>query len=390
MERGRRGGYAASSGAAAASEARPPLPSPSERQGDEDDLDGDDDDDGDWEAWGDVEPAPTRCLFSDRVFDSAAECLDHAASDYGLDVPAIISALRLDLYGYVRLVNYIRHAVGAGRPAPPGPALADDDSSDDGFGDESDEEPTPKSAASNGPAGLAPVGTSGAASGSPSVAESAKAVVLGLHAAIEAGSRPWEHERFYTPVLLEDPLLYSMPPPRVGTGAGDEEGSCEEVEGSLERGGSIEAAENLRATVETMRAEMAAVIGGLDVDTEGSEEGGEGGRGDDRGYFESYGSPRIHEAMLRDEVRTNGYREAVEGNAPIFAGKVVLDVGCGTGILSLFAARAGAKLVIGVDASSIVDCAREIVAANGLSDRIKLVRGRVEEVTWPVESTRST
>lgn len=48
-------------------------------------------------------------------------------------------------------------------------------------------------------------------------------------------------------------------------------------------------------------------------------------------------------------------------NPTLFKDKVVLDVGCGTGILSMFAARAGARKVIGVDQSEIVYQAMDIV-----------------------------
>ena len=66
-------------------------------------------------------------------------------------------------------------------------------------------------------------------------------------------------------------------------------------------------------------------------------------------YFDSYAHFGIHEEMLKDEVRTISYRNAILRNKHLFEGKVVLDVGCGTGILSMFAAQAGARLVIGVD-----------------------------------------
>lgn len=65
--------------------------------------------------------------------------------------------------------------------------------------------------------------------------------------------------------------------------------------------------------------------------------------------------------------------------------KVVLDIGCGTGILSMFAAKAGASKVFAIECSSIVDYARKIVEANNFADVITIIQGKVEEVELPVE-----
>ena len=102
-------------------------------------------------------------------------------------------------------------------------------------------------------------------------------------------------------------------------------------------------------------------------------------------YFDSYSHFGIHETMLKDQVRTVTYKNAIYHNKHLFLDKVVLDVGCGTGILSMFAAKAGAKQVIGIDYSSIVDHAKEIVKENKLDKIITIIRGKVEEVELPVE-----
>lgn len=62
----------------------------------------------------------------------------------------------------------------------------------------------------------------------------------------------------------------------------------------------------------------------------------------------------------------------------------MLDIGCGTGILSMFAAKAGAAQVYAIECSNIVDYARTIIEANNLSDTITLIKGKVEEIVLPV------
>ena len=101
-------------------------------------------------------------------------------------------------------------------------------------------------------------------------------------------------------------------------------------------------------------------------------------------YYGSYSSFHIHEEMLKDSVRTRAYQRAIEQNPDDFKDKVVLDIGCGTGILSIFAARAGAKHVYAIENAEIALFATEIIKRNGLEDKITVIKGKMEEVTMPV------
>ncbi len=91
---------------------------------------------------------------------------------------------------------------------------------------------------------------------------------------------------------------------------------------------------------------------------------------------------RTHLEMLRDRVRCLAYQKAL---VSAVRDKVVLDVGCGSGILSFFAARAGAKQVLAVD-TDIPAGAEEAARINGLADRVQFFPGKIQDVKLPVDS----
>lgn len=93
-------------------------------------------------------------------------------------------------------------------------------------------------------------------------------------------------------------------------------------------------------------------------------------------YFNSYNHYGVHEDILKDEVTISAYQKAIQQNAHLFRGAVVLDVGCGLGLLSLLAAQAGARKVIGLEEQSeLVSMAGTIAQANGFGDIIQFVCG---------------
>ncbi|XP_011648340.1 protein arginine N-methyltransferase 3 isoform X3 [Pogonomyrmex barbatus] len=105
----------------------------------------------------------------------------------------------------------------------------------------------------------------------------------------------------------------------------------------------------------------------------------------DKGYFNTYNHFAIHHEMLSDKVRTESYRDALLTNSNKFHDSIMLDVGCGTGILSMFAAKSGCRKVISVDQSDVIYHAMDIVRENNLSDIITLKRGRLEDINIGVE-----
>ena len=94
-----------------------------------------------------------------------------------------------------------------------------------------------------------------------------------------------------------------------------------------------------------------------------------------------YAEFEVHRTMIRDRVRTDAFRRAID--SVVRPGDIVLDVGAGSGILSMFAARAGAARVYAVEQTSIAVLAQELVAANGFETIVRLVQGDVFDIEPP-------
>jgi SAM-dependent methyltransferase len=91
-----------------------------------------------------------------------------------------------------------------------------------------------------------------------------------------------------------------------------------------------------------------------------------------------------HRSMISDRTRTFSFREAI--NEVVRRDSVVVDLGSGTGILALFAAKAGAARVYAIERTGMIDVARQIAARNGI-DNIIWLRADSSEVSLPEPCT---
>ena len=89
----------------------------------------------------------------------------------------------------------------------------------------------------------------------------------------------------------------------------------------------------------------------------------------------------FHHSMLADEVRTSCFLRAIMET--VRAGDVVVDIGTGTGVLSLFAVLAGASRVYSIEREPIIEIAREIASHNGLAESIVFLEGSSLDIELP-------
>jgi type I protein arginine methyltransferase len=214
----------------------------------------------------------------------------------------------------------------------------------------------------------------------------------------EISAQDLEDEGLLKPVLDDDALILCLDDlPQAGDVAAEEKKEAPQVDVLLRKNAELQAEleqlakqfTNYRLAVQKTldqrwqadeEPDDAAPAKNGTVEAEGSAKK----KDESSYYFESYAHNDIHEVMLKDAVRTDAYRDFIYANKDLFAGKTVLDIGCGTGILSMFCAKAGAARVIAVDRSDILDKARENIFHNGLDSIITCVKGCIEDVVLPV------
>ncbi|KAI0365345.1 protein arginine N-methyltransferase [Pilatotrama ljubarskyi] len=292
----------------------------------------DEDDDQTWDDWvsDSISKRPCKSLFEDKTFDSAQEALAYDETAHGFSLKDVSSRLALDPYQRIRLVNWIR------KEHPPSSQAASITGSEDFL----------------------------------------------------------KSDEYLKPALEDDPLLQIVP----------DDSSDSEDEEELDK---AEAPKDLTAATRRIAALQRKLqqakqdllyyrqfvserlnLAGLaeevkKLDDASTTHAAVPLRDDDSHYFQSYAENDIHAVMIQDKVRTATYAKYIMSNPEVFRDAVVMDVGCGTGILSLFAAKSGAKRVFAIDASDIADKAAQIVKDNELDNIITVIRGKVEDIKLP-------
>jgi protein arginine N-methyltransferase 3 len=248
--------------------------------------------------WREDEAAIAVCPFCLKNSFTSSECFIHTKNAHAFDFHAIKLALKLDFYGCMRLVNYVR---------------------------------------SNN-------------------TSSQEAVIT--------QSELWlDNDKYLMPVLEDDPLLFAF----------EEEDDSEEQQQEADEVSQLKYQLQLaHEKYSDLLDHFSAYREQVDSRKPTIDKPNSNSIFQDKNdyYFESYANNDIHESMLKDTVRTEAYRDFMYDNKGYFKDKIVLDIGCGSGVLSMFAAKAGAKHVYAVDNSMVIERAKINVLENNLNHQI--------------------
>jgi type I protein arginine methyltransferase len=85
--------------------------------------------------------------------------------------------------------------------------------------------------------------------------------------------------------------------------------------------------------------------------------------------------------MLNDKLRMDAYHKAI--NKQVKPGDIVVDLGSGTGLLSIWAIKAGAAKVYAIEKTSAIELAREIAWVNNCLDKIEFIKENSMQVDLP-------
>lgn len=290
------------------------------------------------EEWQEMETSNTTvtCLFCTNIFNTVEEAVGHCESAHNFSLNIMKQKFNMDCYSYIKLVNYIK----THKPSP--------------------------------------------------------------EAVISAKKVLWDDEKYLKPIEDDDWFMYDF------DSLTDKPSSPNTYHANVENGlVTLSQAHfiELQRTIQTLseqlkesqthlqmaREDISKMQSSMKILVEGSPTNNTGDQDnlipkcvsnlpleDDEGYFNTYAHFGIHYDMLSDKIRTESYRNAILNNIETFKDKIVLDLGCGTSILSMFSATAGAKKVYALDQSDIIYHAMDIIMENNLHNVIKPIKGRLE------------
>uniref|UniRef100_A0A2P2LE80 Arginine N-methyltransferase family protein n=1 Tax=Rhizophora mucronata TaxID=61149 RepID=A0A2P2LE80_RHIMU len=372
----------------------------------DDESEEDEEENGDWEDWREdddngekadneeeSEKSRLLCLFCCSKYGSCDELFEHCRLFHKFDFQGLRKAFGLDFYGSLKLVNYVRSQVAENRCWTCGITC-----------------------------------------------QSNLDLQSHLHEALNVHEIKlfWDDDRYLKPFMQDDTLLYSFSDDEEGeddytVGVDKEElikdlGNIEEItindDNTWQKSMSSSdyCVQNARDHVASATNGHVGVAGcSKMLMINGGSKGNAGSSCEkhvdmhskaslmnlaakdikkiNENYFGAYSSFGIHREMISDKVRMEAYRQAVLKNPSLLTGAVVMDVGCGTGILSLFAALAGASRVIAVEASEkMAAIATQIAKDNFLwrndgqtegdnqcSGVVDVVQGMVEELEKSIQ-----